>query len=290
MEKRICINLKNEKEVKGALEILEELGYIWKTNLCKPTDCKPIMNLIRCLYLFDYKKIDWVSVYDDRAMPFSEFKKRYKKTPQIIIYQKDNEVYAIKKENNKVIGSAKATCSKEDEFDFVTGAKLAFERLTKEKVPFRAGLAIWCKNEKEFDGLRSKLHRRGYVWLIGCSLFDDVVACDISNNGIRIFIGDKYRVTYNDNWNYHHEGFTNVDYDQVVFDDKDILYNGRIICINEISQGANFTKGKIYKVKKGKLQGDDGTFYPFYPADRIGFTSLKEINDSLCSEFIEVIE
>lgn len=289
MEKRTCINLKNEKEVIEALEILEELGYKWK-NGNKPTQRNDfMMRIIKCLCIHDDKSIGYFEVNIKEAMSFTEFKNFYARKPKtaIIIYQKDNEVYAIKKENNKVVGSAKAACSKEDKFDFVTGAKLAFERLTKENVPFRTGLAIWCKNEKEFDGLRSKLHRRGYVWLIGCSLFDDVVACDILNNGIRIFIGDKYRVTYNDNWNYHHEGFTNVDYDQVVFDDKDILYNGRIICIDEIAQSANFTKGKIYKVKEGRLQGDTGTFYP---AHKIGFTSLKEINDSLCSEFIEVIE
>lgn len=50
-----------------------------------------------------------------------------KKHQPIIIYQKDaNTVVALDKETHK---EAKAVCSKDDKFDFMAGAKLAFERL-----------------------------------------------------------------------------------------------------------------------------------------------------------------
>ena len=45
---------------------------------------------------------------------------------QIVIYRKDNEVIALDKTTGK---KGVAKCSPEDEFDFNTGAKLAFERL-----------------------------------------------------------------------------------------------------------------------------------------------------------------
>ena len=48
----------------------------------------------------------------------------------IVIYRKDNQVIAL----DKVTGEKSvAKCSPEDEFDFYTGAKLAFERLTGKK-------------------------------------------------------------------------------------------------------------------------------------------------------------
>lgn len=57
------------------------------------------------------------------------------KTESIVIYQKDNKVFA----KNTITGEiAKATCHKDDTFDFAIGAKLALERLlpTETKVSY----------------------------------------------------------------------------------------------------------------------------------------------------------
>lgn len=51
---------------------------------------------------------------------------------EIHITRKDNEVHAVLKNGGKVIARSKAVCSPEDEFDFYTGANLAFSRLTAQ--------------------------------------------------------------------------------------------------------------------------------------------------------------
>lgn len=55
------------------------------------------------------------------------FEAKVKHKP-IVIYQKDDDtIVALDKETQK---EGKATCSKDDKFDFLVGAKLAFERLS----------------------------------------------------------------------------------------------------------------------------------------------------------------
>ena len=49
------------------------------------------------------------------------------KTEKIVIYRNDNEVVALDKSTGK---KGVAKCSPDDEFNFMTGAKLAFDRLT----------------------------------------------------------------------------------------------------------------------------------------------------------------
>lgn len=53
-------------------------------------------------------------------------------TKEIHINVEDNIVHAVMKEGGKVIKRSKAICSKDDEFDFHTGAELAFDRLFGE--------------------------------------------------------------------------------------------------------------------------------------------------------------
>lgn len=68
----------------------------------------------------------------------------------IVIYRKDNKVIAL----DKLSGEKKeAKCSPYDKFDFYTGAKLAFERLTNKTVKFKAPIAVWCENEGELKTL-----------------------------------------------------------------------------------------------------------------------------------------
>lgn len=54
----------------------------------------------------------------------------------IVIYRKDNKVIALDKSTGK---TATARCNPADTFDFMTGAKLAFERLTDTEKRFKVG-------------------------------------------------------------------------------------------------------------------------------------------------------
>lgn len=60
-------------------------------------------------------------------------------------------------------------------------------------------------------------------------------------------------------------------------------YKGEIVCVDAF--GANFTLGKIYKVKNGQFADDNGNIHGSpYP-----FTSLKDINNQHITVFAEVI-
>lgn len=59
-------------------------------------------------------------------------------------------------------------------------------------------------------------------------------------------------------------------------------YSGKVVCID--NSGFNNTKGKIYKVLDGQLEFDSG----LYSDER--FKSVGQINNSLRSKFIELVE
>lgn len=58
------------------------------------------------------------------------------KTEKIVITHDGKTTLARLYEDNKVVKSAEAKCSPDDEFDFPIGARLAFERLIEEKPKF----------------------------------------------------------------------------------------------------------------------------------------------------------
>ena len=90
----------------------------------------------------------------------------------IVIYRKDNQVIALDKTTGK---KAIAKCSPEDEFDFYTGCKIAFERLTgKEKPkmePLNAKICVLDDQDENFT--KGKIYNidngkitddKGHVW------------------------------------------------------------------------------------------------------------------------------
>jgi hypothetical protein len=119
----------------------------------------------------------------------------------IVIYKKGNKVIAIDKTTGK---TAEAICSEDDEFDFYTGADLAFERLRGRKPAPKTK-----ENAPKF-------------------------------------------------------------------------YNADIVCIRSMS--CSFEKGKVYKVRDGKLVGCD-----WLPGSR-RYDSLEEINNAFASQFIELVK
>lgn len=94
----------------------------------------------------------------------------------IVMYRKDNQVIALDK--------ATAKCSPKDEFDFYTGCKIAFERLTRKKIPvvekpLNAKICVLENSDDEFtkgtiyeikDGKIKDNY--GNVFPFGCSFYD----------------------------------------------------------------------------------------------------------------------
>ena len=75
------------------------------------------------------KEEEFKFIYDERSLELVN-------RETIVIYRKDNKVIALDKSTGK---KATARCNPADTFDFMTGAKLAFDRLTDEKKRFKVG-------------------------------------------------------------------------------------------------------------------------------------------------------
>lgn len=98
-------------------------------------------------------KFDGITRYtlkeDDRSWNWTDDMFEESKSHQpIVIYQKDDDtIVALDKETQK---EGKARCSKDDKFDFLVGAKLAFERLsdklTENEPTTVKGKRSWLRN------------------------------------------------------------------------------------------------------------------------------------------------
>lgn len=94
-------------------------------DICTIDDC--------VMSLFGYKINNGIHIgfTDEECL---ELVKQSKPVQSIHIYSDGTTTTAVLKEGKKVVKESKATCHEDDEFNFETGAKLAFERLFKEKL------------------------------------------------------------------------------------------------------------------------------------------------------------
>ena len=68
---------------------------------------------------------------------------------------------------------------------------------------------------------------------------------------------------------------------------KNVEMNIKVICINDVPY-SNFTKGKIYTVKNGFLYGNSECFGADF-FNKEPFESIKQINDIMTPQFVEVL-
>lgn len=118
-----------EFKVGMRFEVCTEDGHSEKGNIIEiiETDVYGIKKYVRYKTIKDVtgngKIIDKFNINS----PFTKKLKPVKENECIVIYRKENETIALNKRTGK---KAVAKCSPEDEYNFTTGAKLAFERLT----------------------------------------------------------------------------------------------------------------------------------------------------------------
>lgn len=127
--KDLVISVNTESEFNELMTKCEKLGMC---TLAKSYDyykrkydndeklCVRFVGIGGCYYSGE----NWYKENGFEIVPFN------KKDETIVIYRKGDDVIALNKAAGK---QAKATCSKDDEFVFETGAKLAFERLLGEE-------------------------------------------------------------------------------------------------------------------------------------------------------------
>lgn len=204
--------------------------------------------------------IDWLT---------SWYKFEIVNNERIEIYRKGNQVIAL----NKATGEkGVAKCSPEDEFDFMVGAQLAFERLTSLKV----------KGVKEVKRLANVGE---YIKVVNATK-------DVGNEYKN---GDILKIIKVDgSWAYYKDECGKFVYDSeyVVLENytsavpEKTLYNGKVVCVDNFGGDSDFTLGKIYEFKDGKCRDDRGLLRPIDYA----IANIKEYNARSCFEFIELVE
>lgn len=153
--------------------------------------------------------------------------------------------HAVLKEGGRVTKRAKAICSPHDEFDFETGARIAFDRLCTslaENSAFKgirevkrpAKVGEWVKFIKNHGGelTPGSIHRveseRDGTLCFPCN-------CKCSNP-------DQYVVL---------EGYTPEP-------EKPTYYNGKVVCVDDCGYPEAWTKGRVYVFVDGVTTSDKG--------------------------------
>lgn len=125
VDKKTAIHITSMGQLKELCEIASELGISPITQ-----NKSHLINKGDFCVVFELNRMYWCerSWYIEHGYNVIEFEDLCK-NECIVIYRKDNKVIALDKSTGE---KAVAKCSPEDKFDFKTGAKLAFERLTGE--------------------------------------------------------------------------------------------------------------------------------------------------------------
>lgn len=177
----------------------------------------------------DYK--DLVDYMGD----YLNFKEHETINESIIIYKKDNNVVAIKKENGQTVKYSKAKCHPNDTFDFGIGSKIAFDRLLEDDIK------------------TNKIHKEEpYLKLVNWDLKDygKVGKPTIYKDecGKELFVGDKVLTISNRTGDYS-EAF-------VASDDKDFVMGIHCNCNQETGTIDNWRVVKIQDFSKTQ-NGDE---------------------------------
>lgn len=195
-------------------------------------------------------------VWDERGLE----PEKESKNETIVIYRKDREVIALDKRTGK---KAIAKCSPKDKFDFELGARLAFERLfgnDEKKEKFKVGDFV-IGNEKADD--MYAITRTGWRGEV------------VSVNGDAIVV--KSRIY----------DFANLTVKSEAFDlDTEKYYNAKVVCVRPADLSHDFTAGKIYEVKDGKLVDNDGYERPM--SDSIVIRNIDDLK--AYGDFIELVQ
>jgi hypothetical protein len=153
------------------------------------------------------------------------------------------------RDKDKVIAIAR--CSPEDEFDFMTGAKIAMERLEKELKPTPTKLKIELGKKYKLKSWDAVEDHHGITKTIWEKIVDyPVVAREKKGYATESWLCDT---------NFCELIFIPEVIEREWDDTKDGFYNGKVVCIKH---GEGFTVGKIYNIQDGKFIDNHGSKRP----------------------------
>lgn len=142
------IECKTEKELKDVLNTLYGMGAKWRCgeSMLDNVTHAPCYLYIRETGVTNSKMAH--SPWDvEKMVTAKEFLNEVQENRVIVIYRKDNSVFAVEKINGNPARTAEARCCPEDSFNFDVGAELAFERLIGELPPLREPMKIVKQDE-----------------------------------------------------------------------------------------------------------------------------------------------
>lgn len=206
---------------------------------------------------------------------------------KIVITHNKKDTIARYYVNGKCIKKSAAHCHKDDDFDFKTGAETAFNRLVEmipslyandkpvakayvdEKVnaatpKFQIGDRVEYHHKDIFDFLVPKLNEGEAGTILNIKVVSDCILCLVK-------FDDSYCPA-------------GVWVNETLLVKRPKYYTAKIVCVDN-HHLPHWQVGKIYHVTDGKLENDD---IPFSENKR--YMSLKEINNTHFTQFIEVVD
>ena len=182
-------------------------------------------------------------------------------------------------ENGRPKDSATTKCSPDDEFNFVTGAKLALERLDKKINPVMVG-GFKVGDRVNWDG------RNGTIICISVpDLFDHQLGVEFDeeipmgwSHQCRAFnlldgkSGDKCAKVYR--W---------CNPKELEHGEVPKYYNGKVVCVDPKGFTRMWTKGKIYQFVDGRITMDNDSTWE-------GFKSFDEWCKESAAKWLEIVE
>lgn len=177
-------------------------------NVIKITNKHPICGTVRYVYdtvsgkcpSMGLEFFDKGSIFANSLVPVVQYEKPeiLPKEPKIVVCRDGNRVTASLYEGGKKVAAGVAKCSPEDTFNFVTGARIAFDRLMTEKSSLSredmyrktkevlstvkdskrvVALSVWTRfelgkmavqvNRETIDDFLKECEERGYTWRCG---------------------------------------------------------------------------------------------------------------------------
>ena len=180
-------------------------------------------------------------------------------------------------EGKKVVKSAEAKCSPDDEFDFTKGARIAFERLMEEKPKYRevrrkAKVGEYVRLVAEYGdgvgGYDEEAYDRCGIYQV--EAVDNLAKIRSKQGKLLNFYDWEYVVLEGYNPEYKPEA--NPKY-----------YSGKLVCSKSYYRW--WTEGKVYEVVNGKVFDDECV-------ERERILDVADMNNKMygCARFIELKE
>lgn len=182
-------------------------------------------------------------IYDERGLKLAAYNK-------IVITTDERTTLARLYDGNNVIKSAEAKCSPDDEFDFSTGAKIAFERLTADDYDYDTAFKFF--KSLCYGTNCDKCYLGKYAKKLGESSCMNVVS-------IGLIYAHEYSPAYLEKIKAEIEKMQREDEEE---SEDGAYFNGKAVYLEtELSKWSRIyklTKGNIYTFVDGNFTDDNG--------------------------------